>query len=112
MHELSLAQNVVEILCEEATTHGLTRITSYRLAVGELRAVVPEMLRTCLKIVGRGTAVDGAAMDLQVVPGRIHCSCGEMFDVSELLFLCPGCGRPGGEIISGQELMMVEIEGD
>lgn len=111
MHELALAQSVVTILCEEAKRHGLARVDAFRLQVGELRAVVPEMLETCLEAVGRGTVAEGARVELEIVPGRARCGCGEEFTVGELLFLCPGCGRPGGVIIAGQELTLVELEG-
>lgn len=112
MHELSLAQNVVEILCEEATRHGLSQVTGYKLRVGQLRGVVPDLLRTCLDLAGRGTVAEQAEVELEVIAGHAHCGCGEEFSVSELLFLCPRCGRPGAEITSGQELRLVEIEGD
>jgi hypothetical protein len=45
MHELSLATEVVRIICDEAGRHGLARVERYRLEVGQLRAVVPELLR-------------------------------------------------------------------
>jgi hydrogenase nickel incorporation protein HypA/HybF len=113
MHELALAQNVVQILCEEAGRHGLDRVNAFKLRVGELRAVVPELLETCLDIAGRGTVVEGARVKLETVAGEARCtSCGERFPVAELLFLCPRCDSPGGEITAGQELTLVELEGD
>ena len=113
MHELALAQNIVEIVAEEAGQHGLGRVDRITLRVGELRGVVPQMLETCLEIAGRGTVAEGARLELEVVPGRARCQgCGEQFAVSELLFLCPRCDRPGGQIIAGQELTLLELEGD
>ena len=113
MHELALAQNIVEIVSEEAAQHGLGRVDRLALRIGELRAVVPELLETCLEIAGRGTVAEGAKLELEVVPGRARCiSCDEQFPVAELLFLCPKCNQPGGEITAGQELRLVELEGD
>lgn len=113
MHELSLAQSLVQILGEEAARHGLGRIEALRLQIGVFRAVVPELLQSCMAIASRGTVAEGARVDLELVRGRARCpGCALEYDVDELLFLCPGCGRIGGEVLAGQELALVEIEGE
>jgi hydrogenase nickel incorporation protein HypA/HybF len=113
MHELSLASSVVQILSEEAQRHEMRRVTRYRLEVGLLRGVVPELLFTCLGFASKGTAVEGAAVDLQEVPGRARCwDCSLEFAVDEIVFLCPRCERLGGEIIAGQELRVIAMEGE
>lgn len=113
MHELSLAQGVLEILTEEAARHNVQRIERLSLRVGQLRAVVPELLRTGLEYAGQGTAAEGAVVEIEQVAGRARCpDCGLEYDIEELLFLCPGCQRVGGEILAGQELQIVEFEGD
>lgn len=113
MHELALAHNVVDILCEEARRHGLRRVSQFKLRVGVLRAVVPELLETCLGFASRGTLAEGATPVFEVMEGRARCAaCGESFAVEELLFLCPHCGGVGGEILAGQELALVEMEGE
>ena len=111
MHELALAQSVVKIVCEEAERHGLCRVEGFKLQVGQLRAVVPELLETCLEVAGHGTLAEGARVELAVVPGRARCTCGEEFAIEELLYLCPACGEPGAAVTQGQELALVEIEG-
>jgi len=113
MHELSLAQSVVEIICEEAQRHELARIDGFRLEVGELRAVVPELLYICLGFTTKGTPAEGAAVQIDEVPGRARCpTCGLEFSIHELLFLCPACEHVGGEILAGEELRVVELEGE
>ena len=113
MHELSLATGVVEILTEEAARHQVSCIQVVQLRVGALRAVVPELLRTGMEFAGRGTAAEGARLEIELVPGRARCpDCGVEFAISELLFLCPQCERVGGEILCGQELQIVEFEGE
>jgi hydrogenase nickel incorporation protein HypA/HybF len=113
MHELALAQSIVDIVGEEATRHGLAQIEAIRLRVGVFRAVVPELLQTCMEIAGRGTVAEGARVDLEVVGGRARCpDCALEYDVEERLFLCPGCGRLGGEVLAGEELALVELEGE
>jgi hydrogenase nickel incorporation protein HypA/HybF len=113
MHELSLAHNVVQILCEEATRHDLRRVQRVRLQVGLLRAVVPDLLQTCLGFASKGTVAEEAAMEIEEVAGRARCgACEVEFAIDEILFLCPRCGRVGGEIVAGQELRVIDFEGD
>jgi hydrogenase nickel incorporation protein HypA/HybF len=113
MHELSLAQNVVELLAEEGRRHGLRRIERLRLKIGALRGVVPEALRSCMTFVCEGTIAEGCAVDLEIVGGQASCSrCHLEYEIVDRLFACPSCGHPGGAIIAGEELQLVEIEGD
>jgi len=113
MHELSLAESLVRILGEEAKRHQLSRIRRFKLRVGALRGVVPELLETCLGFVTAGTAAEGATPDLELVPGRARCvACGHEHAIDEILFFCPACGRLGGEVIAGRELSLVELEGE
>jgi hydrogenase nickel incorporation protein HypA/HybF len=113
MHELSLAHNVIQILCEEAARHDLRRVTRVRLQVGLLRAVVPDLLRTCLGFASKGTIAEEAAMEIEEVVGRARCgACGDEFGIEEILFLCPRCERVGGEIVAGQELRVIDFEGE
>ena len=113
MHELSLAHSVVEILNEEARRHQLRSILGYRLEVGVLRAVVPELLCTCLGYASKGTLAEHAEVLIDEVGGEARCgACGMKFTIDDLLFLCPSCGQVGGEILAGEELRIVELEGE
>jgi hydrogenase nickel incorporation protein HypA/HybF len=113
MHELSLAVEVVRIVCDEAERHGLGRIERYRLEVGQLRAVVPEMLSTGLAVASHGTRAEGAEVELVEVAGRARCqACGLEFAAPDVLMVCPGCGQFGGEVLAGSELRVTEIEGE
>lgn len=113
MHELSLAKGVVDILCEEAARHEVNRIEQVQLRIGVLRAVVPDLLRTGMEYASEGTVAQGARLEIEEVMGRARCpDCGHEYDITELLFLCPSCERLGGEILAGQELQIVEFEGE
>jgi hydrogenase nickel incorporation protein HypA/HybF len=113
MHELSLAHEVIQILSDEAGQHGVSRIVRFSLEVGQLRGVVPELMRTCLEIASRGTAAEGALIELGEIAGRARCtSCGHEFAIADVLILCPACDHAGGEIVSGDELRVLELEGE
>ena len=113
MHELSIAQSLLEIVVEEASRNGLVQIHAIKLQVGEFAAVVPDALTFCFGMVSRDTVASGAALQIETVPIVARCgACGVLFEVENQIFLCPECGEPVFEIVSGRELSVVGIEGE
>ena len=112
MHEMSLAQSILDIIFEEAKAHNLSRISGVNLVVGEISAVVPESLRFCFSILTEETIAAGAEMKLETVPTRAQCTeCMSQFEVEDNRFVCPECQGPG-MILKGQELYIASIEGE
>jgi hydrogenase nickel incorporation protein HypA/HybF len=113
VHELSIAQSLMEIVLEEGRRHRLGRVKLIRLQVGELAAVVPESLEFCFEMVSKDTIAEGAVLDIESVPVVANCSqCRMAFEVENHVFLCPQCGEPTFELVSGRELSVVSIEGE
>ncbi len=113
MHELSLAQNVIQILCEEAESHQIQHIHTIKLQVGLLRGVVPDLLKSCLGFASEGTVAEKAAVEIEEIPGRARCPrCGLEFGIDDILICCPQCEQVGGDILAGEELKVVEFEGE
>ena len=111
MHEMSIAQNIVDIVVNEADKHEVGRVLTVHLRVGELSAVVPSSLLFCWDLVTRGTLVEGAVLTVEEVPVRARCrDCGREFRVENHRFVCPACAGLRVEMISGRELSVQEIE--
>ena len=58
MHEMSLAEGIVQLLEEHAHTQQFRRVKQIWLQVGELAGVEPEALTFCLDVVLRGSLAD------------------------------------------------------
>jgi hydrogenase nickel incorporation protein HypA/HybF len=109
MHELSIAQSVVDAVCERAA--GRT-VHSVQLRVGALTAVVPEAMRFCFELAVEGTVAEGARLDIERRPGTARCrSCGADVELADLILLCP-CGSADLEVSAGRELQIVSMEVD
>jgi len=67
MHELALASEVVSICAARADG---ARVIRVRLEVGRLVAVLPDSLRFCFDACARGTAAEGAVLDIIETPGE------------------------------------------
>jgi hydrogenase nickel incorporation protein HypA/HybF len=111
MHEMSIAQSLVEIIQEEMAKNQARVLRSVRLHVGEMSAVVPDSLSFCFEVITAGTEMEGARLMMDIVPLEGRClSCGEAFRIKDYVFFCPACGGGDVETVSGQELSIVEIE--
>lgn len=111
MHELSLAQAILETAEQQAVSHGASRVLAIRLRIGELSAVVAEALTFSFGIVAQGTRADGAEMQVEHVPWTVRCSgCSAEYRVQDGLPACPACHAQGGETLTGRELQIVEMD--
>ncbi len=113
MHELSIAQNLVQLVEATAAEHQVMAVRSVRVRIGALSGVVGFALESAFGLVREGTVCAGASLDIEDVPVRIACpNCGSV-TVNDLTFmLCPNCGRASSELLSGRELEIASIEVD
>jgi hydrogenase nickel incorporation protein HypA/HybF len=111
MHELSLAEALIDLVEDESRKLAGARVRTVRLEIGALAAVEPEAMRFCFAAVARGTSADGAILDIVTVPGRGRClDCDGDVEVFERPSLCPGCGRARIEVTSGNGMRLKELE--
>jgi hydrogenase nickel incorporation protein HypA/HybF len=111
MHEMSIAQSLIEIIQEEMARHGARHLRSVRLQVGEMSAVVPESLSFSFEVITAGTALEGARLVIEPVPLEGRCGdCGVQFKIRDYVFVCPECSGTRIETIAGQELSLVDME--
>ena len=113
MHEMSIAQSVINIVKEEMTKNDATILRSVRLNIGQMTAIVPEALSFCFEIITADTEMEGARLIMDIIPLRGYChACNKEFDIEDYAFNCPLCGGTKIDTISGQDLAIVEIEVD
>lgn len=107
MHELSIAEAVIESVLERT---GDQQVTCVRLAVGTLAGVVPDALTFCFELATAGTALEGADLEIVQMPGRAHCrGCDLDFDKNDLILLCE-CGSADVDVVAGRELSVTSVE--
>lgn len=112
MHELSIAQNLIELACEAAAQEGSKRVTKLFARIGALSGVVKESLQFSFALAAEGTACEGAVLDIEEV--GILVMCPQCHEPRTLLhayhFACPVCRTPTPEILTGRELDLVSVE--
>ncbi|WP_348525971.1 hydrogenase maturation nickel metallochaperone HypA, partial [Mesorhizobium sp.] len=66
MHELGITRNIVSIVEETAKGRRVRRVT---LDVGRLAGVMPDALAFCFDVVSKGTALEGAVLEIREIIG-------------------------------------------
>lgn len=113
MHELSIAQNILEIVHQSVPKGELKDVRVVRLKVGTFSGVVADSLEFCFSAVTAGTVLSDARLEITPIPFRIRCEqCGREFENDIGFVVCPQCAGTQTTIISGRELQVSEIELD
>lgn len=111
MHELSLAEGVLDICKDYASRAGSDRVVSVRLEIGSLSHVEPDALAFSFTAVTRGTLAEGAALEIERVPGRGWChDCGREITVTALGGACPHCDGYKLQVTGGDQMRVKEME--
>ena len=111
MHEMSLAQALVDQVIELADKEGCRRILSVDVSIGALSGVMRESLEFCFPMVARGTPLERAV--LHVTEIRLTAACGqcgrisnpEPFDIE-----CCHCGSMNLMITKGRDFKLISFE--
>jgi hydrogenase nickel incorporation protein HypA/HybF len=107
MHEHALMESVVAAVEEEVHP---ARVACVRLQIGRLSGALPAALRFCFDVCARGTALEGAALEILEIEGRARCrTCGREQAVQSFLDLC-ACGSADLDVLAGRELRIHQVE--
>jgi hydrogenase nickel incorporation protein HypA/HybF len=111
MHEMALAEGIVQIVEDSARAHGAAAVRAVWLELGALSQVETAALRFSFDVVVRGTVADGARLEVIATPGRAWCMpCGETVELARLGEPCPRCGSHQLQVTQGDEMRVKEIE--
>ena len=109
MHELSIAENIVEIINENASGHAA--VQSVKVRIGKLANVVLDSLEFCFTAITKGTRFEDTKLEIENINILAHCRCcGVDSEIEGFLFQCKSCGSTDVKLLSGDELKVVEIE--
>ena len=110
MHEVAVAQRMIEIALSAADENGGGRIVAARLLLGKLTCVDPETLDFAFGVATRGTLAEGCRLEIVRIAARLRCGSCRSEHERDLLEPCPVCGTVGGEVLAGRELRLDTID--
>ena len=113
MHELGIAQEIIDRVDREMQKHTGARPRAVGVKVGEISGVDRDALAFGFEALVKDTRWEPLALDIEYFPRRHRCpKCGSEFAVKHFETRCVGCGNPETLMISGDELDIGYIEVD
>jgi hydrogenase nickel incorporation protein HypA/HybF len=111
MHEMSLAEGVLQLIEDSARQQSFRKVVTVWLEIGELAGVEVEAMKFCFDAVTRDSVADGARLEVISMPGSGWCmSCAKTVRLSEVYGGCPLCGEYQVQVTGGTEMRVKELE--
>lgn len=130
MHELALAQQLLDMIEENAKKHSLSSVKRARLRIGKMAAFKPDNIKFCFDSYRKDDLLKDIKLEIEAVPVELECKrcrhrwLDTRFDdptfAHEIAHHpvqyqpppCPKCGSTGAKLTGGNEMHLVEIEGE
>ena len=111
MHELSIAQNMIEEIERQAPLNGFTRVLGVTLEIGSLSHVEVDAMKFCFDSAVMDTIAEGASLQIQKVPAIALCKqCNTEQTIEARYDCCSSCGEFGLEVLSGEKVSIKALE--
>ena len=117
MHEFSVMSQLVQGVLDEAKRHNASRVEEVVLDLGDFTMLGADQLKFAFEVLTKETIMEGAALTVNRIPGRIRCGCGlekEMTPDPDSphrvvpVLECPKCGGLA-EVVEGRECVVRNI---
>lgn len=109
MHELSIAESILDITTKKVPDRSLSIIV--HVTLGPLSGVSSDPLEFGFSQLAKQSGYASARLAIHPVKATCHCiPCGSTYEVEQFDTLCPQCGGLERTVLSGTELQLTEIE--
>ena len=114
MHELYLAQSILDIVQDYAAKQHFSKVNSISLSFGRLSCIESRSLQFAFEVQAKDTLAEKASLDFKILPAVIHCfSCEKDLEVETYSAVCPTCGGEEVLLTGGtEELQILEMDVD
>ena len=117
MHELSMAQGIINAVVETAESNNATEVNEVTIELGRLAMVNPEQLEFILGVLVENTILEDAKIVFEEIPVEIECNeCNfhgnaivDEKDHYAPMIQCPDCHSYSIEILNGKDIVVKNI---
>lgn len=111
MHELSLAEDMLDLIIEQARLESFEHVDKVVLEVGCLSHVEPDAMRFCFDSVMKGSIGEAALLEIVTTEGVGFCSlCGKQSTIQHIYDPCQHCDSFGLTITEGDRVRIKSLE--
>ncbi len=110
MHELSLAQEIVDLVGRHVAAEQIASVRAVKVRLGRFSGVVADSLDFCFGAIVSGGPLERARLEIDAVSARAVCAaCHRTAEIEGPELVCPRCGAAAVRLVSGSELDVVEV---
>ena len=117
MHELSMAQGILNAVIENAEKSGATEVKEVTIEIGKLAHLNPEQLKFLLDVLTEDTIAEGTEFIMEEIPIEIECDkCdyvgiakGDDSDFYSPIVECPNCENKFVNVTNGKDCIVKNI---
>jgi len=114
MHELPVTGEILKIVLKHAELNAVFRVVTVNLQVGKLSDLEDDWIQRYFDYLSKDTVAEGAKLKIERIPIILRCrSClaSDEAEASKLAeWVCPKCGEKNGELVSGREYRIKDME--
>jgi len=111
MHELSLAQSLVEQVGHAAKIENAVRVSRIVVVIGKYSGVERDAFEFAFPFAAENTLVHGAKLVIEEIPATVSCqSCGARSHPEVVNLVCARCGSTQVELAGGREFLVRSVE--
>ena len=112
MHEVSIAQSLLDIAIENCKKEGYKGIELIKVKIGKAAGIMPDSLLFSFEAMKVGTIAEKAVLVIDEIPISGYCDgCKSNFTVDDAYVIaCPKCGHLSFKLETGRELNIDEME--
>ena len=107
MHELSLANSLVNIILERC---GGSAVKEVEIEVGSLSGVIPDAFSYCANLVLTAEFGNQVKVIVNKKTADALCTCGERYELTDILKPCPLCGEYERDVVGGTDVILKSVE--
>ncbi|MEN6373746.1 MAG: hydrogenase maturation nickel metallochaperone HypA [Smithella sp.] len=114
MHELYLAESVLNIVQEYAARQQFKKVNSISLSFGRLSCIEPKSLQFAFEVQAKDSLAQDAVLQFKILPAIIHCfSCDRDLELEVYEGICPLCRGEEVLLVGGtEEMQILEMDVD
>lgn len=111
MHELSVAQNIIEMVQQHVPPPQWKDVATVRVKIGAVAGIIPDSLEFSFQAITSNSSFSHVRLVTERIPFRVQChSCRAVTENEDGFALCGECESADTHILSGTELQLAEIE--
>ena len=117
MHELSMAQGILNAVLETAEANDAIKVTDMVIEIGKLAMLNPEQLKFMLGVLCKDTIAENAEIVIEDVDVEIKCYNCDFEGIADVddsdhyapMILCPKCESHRVEVLNGSDVTVKNI---